>query len=44
MAMEIWYHLPGGLTDPSILLSDLIAEEADAVSDEENANAEEARD
>ena len=44
MAMEIWYHLPGGLTDPSILLSDLIAETEDVLSDEENANTEEARD
>jgi len=35
MTMEIWYHLPGGLTDPSMLLSDLIDDEDDAVADEE---------
>ena len=47
MAMEIWYHLPGGPTDPSMLLSDLITEEDDIVSDEEEtatARPEEARD
>ena len=27
MAMEIWYHLAAGLTDPPGLLSDLIAGE-----------------
>jgi len=38
MAMEIWYHLPGGLTDPSTLLSDLIDEDEEGLREDEEAS------